>query len=68
MASRSCGIEALTFGSLTMLASGLFARSPSSARSSLTRSESEKISGKLARIRAANEMSLDSTETPAAPA
>ena len=34
MAACSCGMEALMFGSLMMLASGVLAISPSSARSS----------------------------------
>ena len=37
MASFSWGIDALMFGSLMMLASGVLASSPSSARASLVR-------------------------------
>ena len=49
-------------GSLTMLASGVLARSPSSARSSVTRWSSGSRSAKLARIRPASEMSRVSTD------
>jgi hypothetical protein len=64
----SCGIEALMFGSLMMLASGVVASSPSSASASSTRCASVRWSGNVARIRAASEMSRISTSTPAAPA
>jgi hypothetical protein len=68
MASRSCGSDALTFGSLMMFASGVVASAPSSARASGTCCTSVRCSGKLARIRAASEMSRVSTDTPATPA
>ena len=65
MAALSCGIEALMLGSLTMLASGVLARSPSSARSSATCWSSGRRSAKPARIRAPSEMSRVWTETSA---
>ncbi len=65
MASRSCGSDALTLGSLMMLASGFVASSPSSASASGTRWASVRWSGKAARIRPASEMSRVSTVTPA---
>jgi hypothetical protein len=65
MAALSWGVEALMLGSLTMLASGVFARAPSSARSSATRWSSGSRSAKLARIRAPSEMSRVSTDTSA---
>ncbi len=64
MVSRSCGSEALMFGSLMMLASGLRASSPRKARLSGTRWASVRKSGKLARRRPASEMSLTATSTP----
>ena len=64
MASLSCGSEALTLGSLMMLASGRVASSPSSARASGTRCASVRWSGKAARMRPAREMSRVSTSTP----
>ena len=45
MASFSCGIDALMFGSLMMLASGVLASSPSSARASLVRWSSVEVIG-----------------------
>ena len=65
MAAFSCGIEALMLGSLMMLASGVFASSPSSASESGTCWSSGSRSAKLARIRPASEMSRVSTSTPA---
>jgi hypothetical protein len=58
IAALSCETEAETLGSLTMLASGVLARAPSSARASSARPN-------CARIRAATEMSRVSTLTPA---
>jgi hypothetical protein len=52
------------FGSLMMLASGVKASSPSSARRSGMRWASVRQSGKLAMMRPASEMSLSSTSTP----
>ncbi len=54
------------FGSLMMLASGVFASSPSSARSSAWRCAGLSDSGNAARIRPASEMSRVSTVRPAA--
>lgn len=51
-------------GSLTMLASGVFASSPSSLNASPIRCDSDKCSGKLAIILPANEMSLVSNSMP----
>ena len=68
MASFSCGIDALMFGSLMMLASGVLASSPSSARASPMRCSGSRCSGNEAMIRPASEMSRVSTATPAAPA
>ena len=65
MAALSCGIEAETLGSLMMLASGVVASAPSSARSSLIRCSSVRCSGNRARMRPASEMSRVSTSTPA---
>jgi len=59
------GTEALMLGSLMMLASGVVASSPSSARSSATRCSSVRRSGNWARIRPAREMSRSSMSTPA---
>ena len=56
------------FGSLMMLASGVLASSPSSASESGTRWASVSRSGNWARIRAASEIALVSTSTPALPA
>ncbi len=53
------------FGSLMMLASGVFASSPSSARASAIRWLSSRYSGNTAMIRPAREMSRVSTFTPA---
>jgi len=64
-AALSCGIDALTFGSLMMLASGFWARAPSSAMSSLRRGAGYRCSGKRAMMRPAREMSRVSTGTPA---
>jgi hypothetical protein len=60
-AALSCGTEAETLGSLMMLASGVLARSPSSARASSTIPN-------WARIRPESEMSRVSMSTPALPA
>ena len=65
MAALSWGSEALTFGSLMMLASGVVASAPSSARASGTRWAAVRRSGKAARMRPAREMSRVSTVTPA---
>ena len=61
MPAFSCGTEALTLGSLMMLASGLSVRAPSSARASGTRWAGGRRSEKLERMRAATEMSRNST-------
>ena len=53
------------FGSLMMLASGVFASSPSSERVSGTFWAALSLSGNRARIRAATEMSALSTVMPA---
>ena len=53
------------FGSLMMLASGVLASSPSSARASSIRWSSLEALGKLAMMRPASEMSRVSTLTPA---
>ncbi len=63
MAAFSCGIDALMFGSL-MFAAGVWASLPSSARSSSMRCVSVSLSGKLAMIRPASEMSRVSTLMP----
>ena len=55
------------FGSLMMFASGVFASSPSSARSSFCRFAASSVSEKFAMIRPASEMSRVSTEMPAEP-
>ena len=65
MAARSWGTDALMLGSLMMLASGVLASSPSSARSSETRWSPSRRSGNWARMRPASEMSRSSTSTPA---
>ena len=59
MALLSCGTEALMFGSLMMLASGVLARSPSSDRASGT------CGSNWPRIRPASEMSRSSISIPA---
>ena len=64
MAAMSWGIEALMFGSLMMLASGVWARSPNWVRKSGMRCCSVRLSGKFARMRPASEMSRVSTATP----
>ena len=66
MATLSWGSDALTLGSLMMLASGVVARAPSSPRVSGTRCSVVSRSGNWARMRAAREMSRVSTSTPAA--
>ncbi len=53
------------FGSLMILASGVVASSPSSAKASLSRWSSRSTSGKAATMRPASEMSRVSTSTPA---
>ncbi len=68
MAAFSCGIEALMFGSLMMLASGCLASSPSSASASSIRWSAVRRSGNCAMIRPASEMSRVSTLTSAAAA
>jgi hypothetical protein len=57
-------MEALTFGSLMMFASGVVASAPSSASASGS-ARSPSRSGNCARMRAAREMSRTSTSTPA---
>ena len=64
MAALSCGTEALILGSLMIFASGVLARRPNSASASGIRCASVKLSGKLATIRPAREISLVSTSTP----
>ena len=64
IAAFNCGIEALMFGNLMMLASGVFANSPSSAKASATFWSSVKTSGKTAKILPAKEISLVSTLIP----
>ena len=66
IAAVSCGIEALMFGSLMMLASGVCVMSPSSDSASPTRCSSASLSGKFARILPAREISRVSTSMPAA--
>ena len=66
MAAFNCGIEALILGSFIMLASGFKVNWPKSANASGTRCSSVSFSGKAARIRAAREISLSSTDIPAA--
>jgi hypothetical protein len=68
IAALSCGIDALMFGSLMMLASGVLASSPSSASASSTRCSSVRWSGTPRGCAPASEMSRVSTSTPAAPA
>jgi hypothetical protein len=67
MAALSWGIDALMFGSLTMLASGRLASSPSSVSQSGTRWAAVRPSGKLARILPAREMSAVSMAMPLPP-
>src|SRR4029077_17612877 len=55
------------FGSLTMLASGRFASSPSCVSQSVTRWAAVRFSGKLARILTAREMSASSMLIPLPP-
>ena len=52
-------------GSLIIFASGVLARSPSSAKASAMRCSSDKKSGKFAKMRPASEISLVSTSIPA---
>ncbi len=58
MASDNCGTEALIFGSFIILASGVLASFPKSAKSSEILWPSFKNSGNVAIIRPAREMSL----------
>ncbi|CAM5284115.1 hypothetical protein SALBM217S_06196 [Streptomyces griseoloalbus] len=58
-------MDAEMFGSLMMLAAGVFASSPSSARASGMRWSSVRYSGNTAMMRPASEMSRVSTATPA---
>ena len=60
----SWGTEALMLGSLMMFASGVLASFPRKARSSSTFCSAVRVSGKLARMRPAREMSRTSTSTP----
>ena len=53
-------MDALIFGSLMMFASGALASSPSSVSASGIRCSSVRLSGKLARMRPASEMSFSS--------
>src|SRR5205807_329086 len=66
MAALSWGIEALMLGSLMILASGVLASSPNSARSSDCLCCAVRCSGKAAIIRPAREISRNATDTPAA--
>ena len=63
----SWGIEALTLGSLIILASGVLAISPSSERASLICCSGERNSGKFAMILPAREISAVSISTLALP-
>jgi hypothetical protein len=65
IAAFSCGTEALMLGSLMMLASGSSVFLPSSVSVSGTRCSGLKLSGNWPSTRAATEMSLVSTRTPA---
>ena len=65
IAAFNCGIEAEMFGNLMMLASGVFANSPSSAKASSILCSSVRYSGNTAIILPAKEISLVSTSTPA---
>ena len=67
-AALSCGTDAEMLGSLMMLASGVVASSPSSARASLSAWSAGSRSAKAATMRPASEMSRVSTSTPAADA
>src|SRR2546428_2189704 len=67
MAALSCGTDALMFGSLTMLASGRFASSPSCVSQSGTRWAGVRSSGRLARILPAREISAVSMVMPVPP-
>ena len=58
-------MDAETFGSLMMFASGVVASSPSSARASPIRCSCVRRSGNTARMRPAREMSRVCTSTPA---
>jgi hypothetical protein len=64
MAPFNCGIEALIFGSFTILASGFLTSSPRSSKSLVTCWLSSKNSGKVAKILAAKEISLVSISIP----
>jgi hypothetical protein len=64
MAAMSWGMEALMLGSLMMLASGWWVRSPSLPRLSGIFWPSVRRSGKFARMRPAREMSEVSTAMP----
>jgi hypothetical protein len=66
IAAFNCGTEALTLGSLMILASGFSVSSPSQVRSSLSFWLAVRFSGKFAMIRPAKEISRVSTSTPAA--
>ena len=61
IASFNWGIEALILGSFIMLASGVLASSPSSVRASPIFWSSLRLSGKLAKILPAREISLSSS-------
>ena len=65
MARLSWGTDALMFGSLMMLASGVLASSPSSVSASGTCCSSLSRSGNWARMRPASEMSRSSISMPA---
>jgi hypothetical protein len=67
IAALSWGTDALMFGSLTMLASGRFASSPSWVSQSGTRCAGVSSSGKLARILPDREMSAVSIVMPVPP-
>ena len=64
IAATSCGMDALMFGSLMMFASGVLASSPNSVSASGMRCSSVRLSGKLARMRPASEMSFSSNSMP----
>ena len=64
MTASSCGTDAETLGSLTMFARGVFAISPSAARTSGRLCEGASLSGNAASTRLAREMSAASTATP----
>ncbi len=65
IAAFSWGAEALTLGSLMMLASGVLASSPSSASASATCCSGFRRSGKCAKIRPDKEMSRSSSSMSA---